>query len=290
MKKILSFILIFVVLINPASAESTLNEPLSFTPINMPAPFAYFGGDENARFIEAYSFKVGHIDFGLIRYFMEYFEFSNYQDLLSMWSGFPFDMSDFIRFTSIMDRPNNFSIIIANNIPNEVVMESIEKYNAIMKELYNPAVYEYSRYTEEDIAAIITRDIAIVVNHFVHEHSIAIDDKAFTPAWVYYHTLDDYKLVGITPNMIQERLHLYAEFPFADEATLAFEAKLSEFLGRDVVLENERVLTTSDALAVLRAVAGLTALTDAESARLGISGEATTADAIRILRSVAGLA
>jgi len=46
--------------------------------------------------------------------------------------------------------------------------------------------------------------------------------------------------------------------------------------------------STSDALAVLRAVAGLTALSDAESARLGISGEATTADAVRILRSVAG--
>lgn len=48
-------------------------------------------------------------------------------------------------------------------------------------------------------------------------------------------------------------------------------------------------LTTADALEVLRAVAGLTALTDAESARFGINGEATTADAVRILWSVAGL-
>jgi len=48
--------------------------------------------------------------------------------------------------------------------------------------------------------------------------------------------------------------------------------------------------TTADALEILRAVAGLASLTDAEAARLGISGEPTTADAIRILRIVAGLA
>ncbi|MDR2558015.1 MAG: hypothetical protein LBC86_00495, partial [Oscillospiraceae bacterium] len=47
--------------------------------------------------------------------------------------------------------------------------------------------------------------------------------------------------------------------------------------------------TTSDALAVLRAVSGLTALTDEQSAKLGISGEPTSADALEILRIVAGL-
>jgi hypothetical protein len=48
-------------------------------------------------------------------------------------------------------------------------------------------------------------------------------------------------------------------------------------------------LSTSDALLVLRAVAGLAELTDAQIARFGIDGEPTSADAMRILRVVAGL-
>ncbi|MDR2559017.1 MAG: hypothetical protein LBC86_05685 [Oscillospiraceae bacterium] len=51
----------------------------------------------------------------------------------------------------------------------------------------------------------------------------------------------------------------------------------------------EEPLTTADALAVLRAVSGLTALTDEQSARLGISGAPSTGDAMRLLRVVAGL-
>jgi hypothetical protein len=47
--------------------------------------------------------------------------------------------------------------------------------------------------------------------------------------------------------------------------------------------------TTSDALTILRAVAGVAELTDAQIARFEISGAPATADAMRILRVVAGL-
>ncbi|MDR2558498.1 MAG: hypothetical protein LBC86_02995 [Oscillospiraceae bacterium] len=48
-------------------------------------------------------------------------------------------------------------------------------------------------------------------------------------------------------------------------------------------------LTTTDALAVLRAAAGLQTFNEAEMTRLGLSGTITTADALRILRIAAGL-
>jgi hypothetical protein len=73
--------------------------------------------------------------------------------------------------------------------------------------------------------------------------------------------------------------------PVSDEDIL----ELFAFLGLDE--EGSRPpLTTSDALTILRAIAGLTALTDEQSARFGINGEPDTADALRILRIVAGLA
>jgi hypothetical protein len=49
------------------------------------------------------------------------------------------------------------------------------------------------------------------------------------------------------------------------------------------------VFTTSDALTVLRATAGLLELTDGQSARLGIDGAPASADALRILRIIAGV-
>jgi uncharacterized membrane protein len=47
--------------------------------------------------------------------------------------------------------------------------------------------------------------------------------------------------------------------------------------------------TTADALAILRHAAGLTPLSAADIARLGITGEPSTSDALFVLRVVAGI-
>lgn len=63
---------------------------------------------------------------------------------------------------------------------------------------------------------------------------------------------------------------------------------LSEFFY--IVVEGDSIiLTTADALAVLRHVAGIALLTTEQLAAYGISGTPTTGDALRILRIVAGL-
>jgi hypothetical protein len=56
----------------------------------------------------------------------------------------------------------------------------------------------------------------------------------------------------------------------------------------EIIIE-QNTFTTADALLVLQAVAGLTTLTNEQTARLGIFGAPTTADALQILRIVAGL-
>jgi hypothetical protein len=144
-------------------------------------------------------------------------------------------------------------------------------------------------FTQYEIDLIATLDEARILEHFASDYVILHDGRGFPPAWIYWYDIETYEAVGITAEMIAEKLHLYAEFSFTAEATLAFEAKLSQFLGREVVLANERALNTSDALMILRAVAGLAELTDAQIARFGINGEPTTNDALRILRTVAGL-
>jgi len=194
---------------------------------------------------------------------------------------------------SLMDTTNLYWTIIEYNIPDDVIINAFQYSNELFEgliELFNDDYYRRNIFTDDEINALLSRDEATILKAFASDYSIVVNERLFSAAWVYTRSIEDIKAAGITSAMLEEKVPLYAEFSFTDEATLAFEAKLSEFLGRDVVLASERVLTTTDALAVLRAVAGLTALTDAESARLGISGEATTADAVRILRSVAGLA
>jgi hypothetical protein len=88
---------------------------------------------------------------------------------------------------------------------------------------------------------------------------------------------------------------IYWHEDITDYSTVSAEQLLGGVtLGSIEVLEDmhERraPLTTSDALTILRAIAGLTALTDEQSARFGINGEPDTADALEVLRIVAGLA
>jgi hypothetical protein len=280
MKKILSFILIFVILATPASAEPISNESLSLTSINMPMPFTHDCGGENARFYEHSISKFASTSGFLTNTFEEYL---GHRDFIGNRNGFSF-YPDIFYVTSLMDTTNYFNMIITYNIPDEVIIRAFEKYNAHFKRFYdeNHIAYNSTIFFDEDIAVLLTRDEATVLSHFATEYAIVIESRAFTPAWIYAHSIEDYNSAGITSEMIQERLHLYAEFPFTIEATFAFEAKLSEFLGRDVILANERRVTTADALAILRHVAGIELLPAADS-------EITTADALMILRIVAGL-
>jgi predicted 3-demethylubiquinone-9 3-methyltransferase (glyoxalase superfamily) len=77
-------------------------------------------------------------------------------------------------------------------------------------------------------------------------------------------------------------------------ATLSYEdivglVRFTEIRAVEIAALLSEMFTTSDALLILRAVAGLLELTDEQAERFGIDSEPTTADALRILRIVAGL-
>jgi hypothetical protein len=193
---------------------------------------------------------------------------------------------------SLMDTTNLYWTIIEYNIPDDVIIRAFQYSNGLVQgliERFNDDYYRRDIFTDDEINALLSRNEATILKAFASDYSIVVNERIFSAAWVYTRSIEEIKAAGITSTMLEEKLHLYAEFSFTEEATLAFEAKLSEFLGRDIVLINERVLTTFDALTILRAIAGLTAMTDEEMARFGISGAPSTADALEVLRIVAGL-
>jgi len=274
------------------SQNDILQNP--FEAMGMPDPFIHYGGTEYRDFFIALNQRLSFRDL-VEETFQEYLEMTNreYWDLFNDKTIVE-TVLDRALSNCLMESSNIYSAIILFDIPNEIVLEALMRFNDRQDEFaeWSEVNYDYfmsMKFTDDEIEAFLSRDVEIVMNQFATEHAIIINDKFFTPFWIYINTSEAYAEAGITLEMIQEKLPLYAEFSFTAEATLAFEKKLSEFLGRDVVLANERVLTTSDALTVLRAATGITSLTDAEKARFGIVGELSTADALRVLRIAVGL-
>ncbi|MDR2569839.1 MAG: hypothetical protein LBD23_06025 [Oscillospiraceae bacterium] len=279
--------------IGPLFIIPVLNEPLKITSDQsaMPAPIG--AGDKEMMIFTMLG--TGHADFSKLDEIPLYIRDAFIErDDYSIWSNDPeWILKRSLPVTSLMDYKNPFSLVVSFNIPpNELaeVMRGVQQRFKVY-EIEDGNDYSCSYFSDEEIEIFTSLDEARILEYFISEFSIFHDGRGFTPSWIYHHTLEDYEAVGLTAEMIEEKLHLYAEFSFTEEATLAFEAKLSEFLGRDVILANEQkaTYTTADALVVLRRVAGLDWLADAQKTRLGIIGEPDTADVVRILRVVAGL-
>ena len=104
----------------------------------------------------------------------------------------------------------------------EIIMRSINLFNDLEMNPY---------YTLEDIEVICSHDEARIMKHFTSDFSICADDKVLTPAWVYSHTLDDYKKAGLSAELIQEKTDLFVDkIPFTQEAKAALENKVNEYM------------------------------------------------------------
>jgi hypothetical protein len=141
--------------------------------------------------------------------------------------------------SSLMEYPNLFSFIVHFDLPVDRVRAVMNEQRLQRIESGTHAEHEelgIYNFTEEDIEIILTLDEAKVLERFATEYVIVHNGRGFSPSWIYWHSIEDYRAVGITPEMIAEKLPLYAELGFTDEARTAYEMKLSAFMGRDVVL------------------------------------------------------
>jgi hypothetical protein len=147
-------------------------------------------------------------------------------------------------FTGLMDWYSDFAVIMKYNIPDEVIIRGVERHNNFYDSIYSGLSLEELKLikadikylTDNDIKVLLSRCEATVLKHFTSPYAIVVHDRVYSPAWLYRNTVEGYKAAGITPQMIQEKLPLWGEIGFYGEPAVAFEAKLSEFTGRDVVL------------------------------------------------------
>ena len=245
---------------------TTQSTPSQFT--DMPSPFG--GGISGIGGDGQFYRQCGNdkLDGFLGHLWDDYVEYLGEKEMITDWyehEGETFPP------TSIMAYQNIYSLAVINDIPMEFVIESIDKYNEYQFDLmlrsfesghFLPNTEETKAilqtrdaetilkhfsdepnpylYTEDDKSALLTRDEEMILKQFANPYAIIIKDKVYTPAWLYNHTPDDYRKAGITPEMLEEKLDLYAEILFTDEADRAFSAKLTEFMGEEVSLKERR--------------------------------------------------
>ena len=189
-----------------------------YTDEEMPIPFADTGADECYMFYQPFESYFAEIPETLTSGFSveEVDGYFNSFDIVN-------DPSD-----NIMGYPNIYSFIRYFDIRYDDVREALSfmtesnKYNVNDQVLENFIISDNAEYTS---------------NYFGNEYSIVAGNKIYSPNWLYLHTVEDWIEADIIGSGLSEIAEKYCEFPFEEDARIAFEEKLEQALGYHVSLE-----------------------------------------------------
>ena len=119
--------------------------------------------------------------------------------------------------TTLTDYANIFSFIHDHELDPEAVREILSDAGKMVHR---------KAFTDEEIDLLLGDDEEAVMKHFASENTIVIGNKAYSPGWMYYHTIKDYEAEGITPEMAAAVLPYYYNALFVQEAADAFSQKM----------------------------------------------------------------
>lgn len=127
--------------------------------------------------------------------------------------------------TNLNSYQNLYSFITAFGITKEEAETALAPY------------IENGTITAEQLETLCTDSAEEVTNAFASDYSIVVGDKIYCPSWIYDHSINDYTVAGITAENVKEKAPLYSELGLSEEASAAFSAKLSKFIGEEIVIE-----------------------------------------------------
>lgn len=110
------------------------------------------------------------------------------------------------------------------------------------------------RFSTEIFDLIYSDNTAELGRLYANDHTIAKGEKLYTPRWLYYHTPEEWTAAGITPDDVESRLHQYENIPFSPEGREYFGELISEFLGRQVILDDPYADWVDETVPVAEAV------------------------------------
>ncbi|MDE7192907.1 MAG: hypothetical protein K2O14_02950, partial [Oscillospiraceae bacterium] len=143
---------------------------------------------------------------------------------------------------NIMGYPNLYSFVHYFELTPDHIREGLAYL--VENEEYGITDYEIENLIIEDNASETTA-------FFANQYAIIIGDKIYSPNWLYLHTVDEWREADLTGDYLEDVAALYRDFPFTEDARIAFEAKFEEALGYHVSLEysspeNEETAETTE--------------------------------------------
>lgn len=183
----------------------------------MPEPIKPYGegtgGDECAMFYATVNIKLNNIDGSL----MDQVGWDEAVDWINETSSSQCDK------TSVSELANLYSFFRYFDFSDEAIRE-----NLIAMRGSEPD-YRYAL-TDAEIDLLISGDAAAIAKHFASEYAIVKGERLFSPKWMYWHTVEDYEAVGITPEDVKEKLYLYYTSGLGSEGLNAFYHKLASYV------------------------------------------------------------
>lgn len=211
------------------NSEIDRERMLQKTDLSMPKPFDISCGDINNNFFLPCINRFDSVTTDLCDLVDD--------EALQQWidkmnsNETPCDIEDFI---------NIYSFMVYFDISAEEVCRILKESNEFYLDKIgdNPDSGLWTIiYTDDELDALRTGDKEIITAQFAADLSIVVEDKIYSPNWVYYHTAEDYTSCGITAEMLSEAASEYSAINFTAEAREALESKLSDFAQTAVSLE-----------------------------------------------------
>lgn len=185
----------------------------------MPKPFGEkSGGDENNAFYSPCVWLFDGIPAELTD-LVDYSDFECWRVKYNIFAKAPSSLKEYV---------NMYSFIVEFDIPNKDVLSALSVF--LQTDDQSIAI------SEEEMNIILSKDESVIAERFASPYSIVIGEHIYSPQWVYENSIAAYKDAGITPKMIEEKLPLYREIKFTEQACEAFENKLGTYLGKTVRL------------------------------------------------------
>lgn len=199
------------------------------TDTSMPEPFdsEYSLSDYN-KFDIAWQTKLGNAAFMLSWDDKKLNEWVEYYDFFE--TGY-----------NLHNTGNIFDIAKRTEMTRNELSETVKKWNTYCEERIADGQdeYEFEIFSDEETEILLSGDEERIARQFASEYSVVIGENVFSPKWLYYHTIEDYKAVGIHPETITQNMAMYEGLGLTDEAWAAFKAKLESYIIRGKTIPDD---------------------------------------------------
>ena len=195
----------------------------------MPRPFPEIDGTE---FPEYWRYPVDEEQLHIPAYLVELVPREDFDDWFDSFGAF-----NTIENPTVNDFPNVVSFVrYFDYITDDDILTAYED------PFYNQNDHDKIWYDKLAQTLTVRNDYDnVYVNMYIGAYAIVVDDKyIYTPEWVYNHSIAEWEMAGITPELITEKLGYYDDYNYTDEARAAFEYKLKRFLGYDISLDKKQ--------------------------------------------------